>query len=138
MNIFSGNIHCSLFNVHLSLQRRSEMNFIYLLISFLLTASLVSATTLDNSRLVNAVKNRDIAMVRGLLKQHVDPNAPDVDGTTPLIWGAHGARRRGYDSAPVCRSRGQYRNRPGVACSRSRCECGGAPTQFHPDADCRL
>ncbi len=65
------------------------MNFIYLLISFLLTASLVSATTLDNSRLVNAVKNRDIAMVRGLLKQHVDPNAPDVDGTTPLIWAAH-------------------------------------------------
>src|SRR5437667_8490311 len=87
--IFSGNVHCSLFNVHLSLQRRSEMNFIYPLISFLLTASLVSATTLDNSRLVNAVKNRDIAMVRGLLKQHADPNAQDVEGTTPLIWAAH-------------------------------------------------
>ena len=82
-------VHCSLFNVYLSLQRTSEMTFIYPLISFLLTASLVSATTLDNSRLVNAVKNRDIAMVRGLLKQHADPNAPDVDGTTSLIWVAH-------------------------------------------------
>src|SRR5438093_8407183 len=78
-----------MFTVHLSLQRRSEMNFIYPLISFLLTASLVAAITLDNSRLVNAVKNRDIAMVRGLLKQHADSNAPDVDGTTPLIWAAH-------------------------------------------------
>jgi ankyrin repeat protein len=51
--------------------------------------TVLAAITLDNSRLVSAVKNRDIAMVRGLLKQHADPNAPDVDGTTPLIWAAH-------------------------------------------------
>src|SRR5437667_5078222 len=65
------------------------MRFRYLLISILLAAPLVSATTLDNVRLVNAVKNRDATTVRGLLKQHADPNAPDVDGTTPLIWAAH-------------------------------------------------
>src|SRR5438046_10165653 len=82
-------VHCSLFNVNLSLQRTSEMTFIYPLISILMTASLVSATTLDNSRLVNAVKNRDIAMVRGLLKQHADPKPPDADGTTPLTWAPH-------------------------------------------------
>jgi uncharacterized protein len=47
------------------------------------------ATTLDNVRLINAVKNRDTTTVRTLLKQHADPNASDVDGTTPLIWAAH-------------------------------------------------
>src|SRR5947208_3363330 len=65
------------------------MGFRYLLIAILLAAPLVSATTLDNVRVVNAVKNRDATTVRGLLKQHADPNAPDVDGTTPLIWAAH-------------------------------------------------
>ena len=55
----------------------------------LFVATAVAASTLDNSKLVNAVKNRDIATVRTLLKQHADPNAPDVDGTTPLIWAAH-------------------------------------------------
>ena len=52
-------------------------------------ATFFAATTLDNTRLVNAVKNHDIATVRALLKQHADPNAADVDGTTPLIWAAH-------------------------------------------------
>jgi uncharacterized protein len=47
------------------------------------------ASTRDDVRLVNAVKNRDVATVRTLLKQRIDPNAPDVDGTTPLIWAAH-------------------------------------------------
>src|SRR2546423_15060029 len=52
-------------------------------------ATFFAATTLDNTRLVNAVKNHDIATVRALLKQHADPSAADVDGTTPLIWAAH-------------------------------------------------
>src|SRR2546428_8203950 len=65
-------------------------NFVALFVMMTLFGTTVlAAITLDNSRLVNAVKNRDIAMVRGLLKQHADPNAPDVDGTTPLIWAAH-------------------------------------------------
>src|SRR3989454_669477 len=65
-------------------------NFLTLLCLFVaISKSDLVATTLDNSRLVNAVKNRDIAMVRGLLKQHAAPNTPDVDGTTPLIWAAH-------------------------------------------------
>jgi uncharacterized protein len=49
----------------------------------------ILASTRDDVRLVNAVKNRDVATVRTLLKQRIDPNAPDVDGTTPLIWAAH-------------------------------------------------
>ena len=51
--------------------------------------TIVAATALDDVRLVNAVKNRDLATVRTLLKQKADPNAADVDGTTPLIWAAH-------------------------------------------------
>src|SRR5438874_669084 len=49
----------------------------------------LAAAGVDNVRLINAVKNRDAATVRTLLKQHADPNTPDVDGTTPLIWAAH-------------------------------------------------
>jgi ankyrin repeat protein len=49
----------------------------------------ILASTRDDVRLVNAVKNRDVATVRTLLKQRIDPNGPDVDGTTPLIWAAH-------------------------------------------------
>src|SRR5207244_12367011 len=56
---------------------------------FLFGVTVLAAAALDNVRLVNAVKNRDTATVRTLLKQHADPNTPDVDGTTPLIWAAH-------------------------------------------------
>ena len=39
-------------------------------------------------RLIQAVKNRDTESVRGLLKQHVDVNASQGDGTTALHWAA--------------------------------------------------
>src|SRR5437667_10258891 len=56
---------------------------------FVCTVSVLAAGAVDNVRLVNAVKSRDLAAVRTLLKQHADPNAADVDGTTPIIWAAH-------------------------------------------------
>jgi len=40
-------------------------------------------------RVVDAAKNQDAATVRSLLKQHADVNAPDIDGTTALIYAAH-------------------------------------------------
>ncbi|HEV3332756.1 MAG TPA: ankyrin repeat domain-containing protein [Bryobacteraceae bacterium] len=40
-------------------------------------------------RLVEAARNQDAASVRSLLKQHLDVNAGDVDGTTALIYAAH-------------------------------------------------
>ena len=43
----------------------------------------------NDLRLVSALKNRDSAAAQMLLKQHVDVNAPDVDGMTPLHWAAH-------------------------------------------------
>ncbi len=56
---------------------------------FVCAIELSAGSAADNLRLVNAVKNRDVTTVRSLLKQHADPNALDVDGTTPLIWAAH-------------------------------------------------
>ena len=42
----------------------------------------------DDLRLVEAVKNRDRATVLALLKQRVDVNTPQPDGTTALAWAA--------------------------------------------------
>jgi ankyrin repeat protein len=47
------------------------------------------AATNGNAALVDAAKNQDSESVRALLKQHVDVNAPQADGTTALHWAAH-------------------------------------------------
>ncbi|HTW65669.1 MAG TPA: ankyrin repeat domain-containing protein [Bryobacteraceae bacterium] len=62
------------------------------LLQYSLVVSLAAAAfagTAANTSLVDAVKNRDTEAVRLLLKQHVDVNAPEVDGTTALHWAAH-------------------------------------------------
>ena len=56
------------------------------LVLFLSVASLAAAA--NDGRLVEAVKKRDTAAVRALLKQHVDVNAPQPDGATALHWAA--------------------------------------------------
>ena len=43
----------------------------------------------SDPRLADAVKNKDKAAVRSLLKQHVDVNTPQADGSTALAWAAH-------------------------------------------------
>ena len=43
----------------------------------------------SESRLVDAVKNRDWATARALVGERVDVNAPQADGATPLHWAAH-------------------------------------------------
>jgi uncharacterized protein len=53
-----------------------------------LASALVVAAPAD-LRLIQVVKNKDIASVRGLLKERVDVNAPQGDGTTALHWAAH-------------------------------------------------
>jgi ankyrin repeat protein len=62
------------------------MRLLGLTLALIATASLAAATR--DVRLVDALKNRDTATARALLKQHVDANAADVDGTTPLHWAA--------------------------------------------------
>ena len=51
----------------------------------LLTGVGLGATN-DGARLADAVQNQDQAAVRTLLKQNVDVNAAQADGTTALHW----------------------------------------------------
>jgi ankyrin repeat protein len=48
----------------------------------------LGAATTD-LRLVDAAKRQDVALVRTLLQQRVDVNAPQADGATALHWAAH-------------------------------------------------
>ncbi len=52
----------------------------------------LSAVTLfaeTDAKLVDAVKNHDKEAVRSLLKEHIDVNTPEADGTSALHWAAH-------------------------------------------------
>jgi len=57
--------------------------------SALLAASAVSGAVRIDSRLADAAKKSDKAEVRALLQQHLDVNAPAVDGDTALHWAAY-------------------------------------------------
>lgn len=48
----------------------------------------IAAAEAAESRLVDAVKDRDLTAVRALLEQGADVNAAEADGTTPLYWAA--------------------------------------------------
>src|SRR5690242_5164532 len=39
-----------------------------------------------DTRLADAAERRDVAAIRSLLSQKVDPNAPGRDGSPPLLW----------------------------------------------------
>ena len=47
------------------------------------------SATIGGSSLADAAKSQDKDGVRALLKQHVDVNASEADGTTALHWAAH-------------------------------------------------
>jgi uncharacterized protein len=56
-------------------------------LTFLIAWSLCAhAVAAGDTRLVDAVKRQDAATVRTLLKNHVDVNALEADGTTALHW----------------------------------------------------
>src|SRR6266851_4937925 len=52
-------------------------------------AAIAGVAAASDLRLADAVENRDNAAVSSLLKQHVDVNVPQPDGSTALIWAAH-------------------------------------------------
>jgi ankyrin repeat protein len=54
----------------------------------LVSAAAVSAAGAD-ARLIKAVRSKDAAAVRALVKQRIDVNAPQGDGATALHWAAH-------------------------------------------------
>lgn len=56
----------------------------------LVLAVAVSAAAETEARLLNAVKNADVAAVRTLLARGADVNGREPDGTTPLYWAVKG------------------------------------------------
>ncbi|MGP0074328.1 MAG: ankyrin repeat domain-containing protein [Bryobacteraceae bacterium] len=58
------------------------------IVAMLFSAAAFAGTN-GGTALVDAVKNQDAESVRALLKQHVDVNAAELDGTTALHWAAH-------------------------------------------------
>src|SRR5215469_7611590 len=54
----------------------------------LLLLPLIGAETPPSAAIADAAKRADIARVQSLLKQGLDVNAPQVDGTTALHWAA--------------------------------------------------
>jgi ankyrin repeat protein len=52
-------------------------------------ASTFASAAPGDSRLVEAVRSRNVESVRALLKQRVDVNVPQGDGSTALHWAAH-------------------------------------------------
>ena len=58
-----------------------------LLIVLLAQAALVAAGA--DARLIKAVRSKDAAAVRALIKQRIDVNAAQGDGATALHWAAH-------------------------------------------------
>ena len=58
----------------------------------LLTAGAISAVSIiaaADTRVVDAVKDHNKDSLRSLVKEHVDVNAPEPDGTSALHWAAH-------------------------------------------------
>jgi ankyrin repeat protein len=58
-------------------------------IAAILAAGVTTADAQADVRLVTALKNQQSTAARALVKQRVDVNAPDADGSTPLQWAAH-------------------------------------------------
>jgi ankyrin repeat protein len=54
-----------------------------------LAVSVSTASAQADLRLVAALKNQQSTTARALVRQRVDVNTPDVDGSTPLQWAAH-------------------------------------------------
>jgi ankyrin repeat protein len=77
-------------------------------------ASLYAASAPD-LRLIQAVKDGDGAAVRSLLKQHVDVNAAEADGTTALHWAAQSGNREAVEALVRAKAVVNARNRYGMA-----------------------
>jgi ankyrin repeat protein len=70
-----------------SMEREAFRRAIVAVVVIVVAGLGVSAS--PDSRLIQAVKSKDVEAVRELLKQRVDVNAAQGDGATPLHWAAH-------------------------------------------------
>ncbi len=95
-------------------------------------AGLVAAAAADSdTRLMDAVKRQDRPAVAALLKERIDVNAPQPDGTTALHWAAYHDDAATVGGAASGRREGQRRHRrrrdAGVARLHHERQRGGRP-----------
>jgi ankyrin len=65
---------------------RARPDLLSALVAFLVLIGGSSAAAQGDTRLADAAMKREMAVVRALLEQHVDVNAPGKDGTPALHW----------------------------------------------------
>ena len=92
-----------------------------------LAASVSSANAQADLRLVTALKNQQSTTARALLRQRVDVNTPDVDGTTPLQWAAHWNDLETVKSLLAAGAKANAANRYGVTPLHEAATIGSAP-----------
>jgi uncharacterized protein len=85
------------------------------------------AATNGGTALVDAVKNQDAESVRTLLKQHVDVNTPEADGTTALHWAAHFGDLATVDALLAAGANVTALNRYGATPLSEAVRVGGGP-----------
>src|SRR5712692_10034093 len=76
--------------------------------------------------LIDSVKDRDLAAVRALLAEHVDPNVPAADGSTALFWAAEAGEATIVDALVTAGANVNAANRYGVTPLALACEGGNA------------
>ncbi len=62
---------------------------IFAVVGLVVAASAVSDAAGQDLRLIKAVRSKDVATVRTLLRQRINVNAPQGDGATALHWASH-------------------------------------------------
>src|SRR5579885_147848 len=78
-------------------------------------------------RLVKAIKDNDRKAAQSLIRQHVDVNAPEADGATPLAWAAHWDDLETADLLIQAGANANAANDYGVAPLHLACVNGSAP-----------
>jgi ankyrin repeat protein len=86
-----------------------------------------AGTDADGSRLADAVKVGNTPTALALLKQHVDVNAPEADGTTALHWAVRQDDREMADRLIKAGANVKAANRYGVTPLYLACVNGSAP-----------
>ena len=90
-------------------------------------ASVVSLAAVNDTRLIDAVKDSNVKRVQALVREHVDVNATAADGATALHWAVHKDDLTTADlliragARPRCRERsGRHTAAPGLHKSQHR------------------
>jgi ankyrin repeat protein len=95
--------------------------------STLLAMNLPAASNGNDVRLVDAVKNSDKAAIQALLPQHIDPNVPDLNGSTALHWASRWNNLEAASALIKSGANVKAANRYGVTPLSLACINGSAP-----------